>query len=620
MKILKNKFFLIIILIFVVEITSAQEVLINDGNYFLQQYSKKYFKNIKNQKSITDTLVLPFFEDFSNSYVYPSETQWLDKFVFINNDFGIDNISYNVATFDAINEYGLIYPNLSSSGSKIADYLTSFPINLDYSPADSIYFSFFYQSAGNGNEPEIRDSIVLQFYNIEHEWVSIWHKAGGISMNKFQLVMIPITNPNFLFNGFQFRFYNYASISSNDQLSWKSNCDIWNLDYLKLDKNRTKNDTVMVDIAFIKNFNSLLKDYESVPAKHYANYPNKTELIKDSVNFIVKNNCIETYGISRDFYIYNTYTSDLLLDYSNDNENIFAQTTLNYKKQIDNCEFIIDNDADSAKFTLLGNISARDTTDPAYTRWNDTIRYYQYFENYYAYDDGSAEMGYGVVGKNSKLAYKFTPLIGDTLKGVYMYFNHVVDGSNLKYFYLTIWNDINGYPGDVIHEIEGVKPKNSEFNQFVFYPLDTLIYLDTTFYIGWRKTTNDVLNIGYDKNRNTTGKIFFNAEGFWDHSINSGALMIRPAFGKVPKNISVNNIETSFSNFNIYPNPTSDYININIEDNFQNIEIYDINGRLLLNSRTSKNINISNLNSGIYCAKVISNTKNYNIQKFVIIK
>jgi hypothetical protein len=39
-------------------------------------------------KATTDTLNLPFFDDFSYDKIYPSTKYWTDSFVFINNSFG----------------------------------------------------------------------------------------------------------------------------------------------------------------------------------------------------------------------------------------------------------------------------------------------------------------------------------------------------------------------------------------------------------------------------------------------------------------------------------------------------------------------------------------------------
>ena len=55
-------------------------------------------------KGVNDTLDLPFFDDFSFSKVYPHDSLWSDKNVYINNNYASDLLSLGVATFDAIDQ------------------------------------------------------------------------------------------------------------------------------------------------------------------------------------------------------------------------------------------------------------------------------------------------------------------------------------------------------------------------------------------------------------------------------------------------------------------------------------------------------------------------------------
>lgn len=78
------------------------------------------------------------------------------------------------------------------------------------------------------------------------------------------------------------------------------------------------------------------------------------------------------------------------------------------------------------------------------------------------------------------------------------------------------------------------------------------------------------------------------------------------------------------NNVSIYPNPTSDYINITLKDNTPiNIKIYDTKGAIVfyekdLNLIEGKcQINVSNLSVGSYYLRVY-NTTNYNVQKILI--
>tara|TARA_R110002126_G_scaffold77796_3_gene193965 strand:+ start:29075 stop:30727 length:1653 start_codon:yes stop_codon:yes gene_type:complete len=66
------------------------------------------------------------------------------------------------------------------------------------------------------------------------------------------------------------------------------------------------------------------------------------------------------------------------------------------------------------------------------------------------------------------------------------------------------------------------------------------------------------------------------------------------------------NVDDFFgSKFSIYPNPTSDLINIKTEEHIDKIEIYSIIGKLLHTKETNfQNINIGNFTSGLYFLKI----------------
>ncbi len=78
------------------------------------------------------------------------------------------------------------------------------------------------------------------------------------------------------------------------------------------------------------------------------------------------------------------------------------------------------------------------------------------------------------------------------------------------------------------------------------------------------------------------------------------------------------NFETSIS---LYPNPVSDKLNININENVNNVNvsIYSITGQLVITNNFNQNnitINTANLNSGLYVAKIMVDGKSSSV-KFV---
>ena len=207
-----------------------------------------------------------------------------------------------------------------------------------------------------------------------------------------------------------------------------------------------------------------------------------------------------------------------------------------------------------------------------------------------------------------------------------MYFNNVAGDGNQKYFYLSVWADDDGYPGELLYEMEGVKPQFNGLNQYIYYKLDATLFIDKPFYIGIRQTSQDLLNIGFDFDRDAQSKNFYFVNSVWANSDFEGALMWRPVFGDDRK-IGTNNVEIKKSDFSIFPNPATDELNIICSDALNmntkiNIEIYDISGRLILNITSTNveqtNINISNIPNGVYFIKFNSEKSSYRTQKFII--
>lgn len=610
----------------------AQEVVIDCGNPALRDYSARYFGKCGEKVATSDTLELPFFDDFSASYMYPDSAKWSDKYAFVNNSCAKNPISIGVVTLDALDEHGNVYSTLPYGMSEVSDYLTSKPINLQRNPSDSIYLSFFYQCGGNGNMPEYRDSLVLQFYSVDDdEWSSVWRVSGGTAMDEFEQVLVAVKDSVWLKKGFRFRFLNYVSISSNYEPSWQSNVDQWNLDFIILDAGRSANDTIIEDVAMTKNVGPFLKDYTYVPWRHFIS--KGREAVYDSITFTYANLQNAVHNINRQYDVFDkdeqssliparTYIDNYCGD---DSENINANEEINYTKKF--CylfnEETYQND-DSAKFLVRANLKTDVAQARDYYRWNDTVRFYQDFKNYYAYDDGTAEKGYGISGQgtaNASLAYKFEPYMTDTLFGVYIYFNRTQNDGNVKYFYLTVWQDDNGVPGDTIVSRLGVRPAFlNEINGYVYYPLDTAVVINGPFYVGWIKTTNDMLNCGLDTENDAHDKIFYNVSGTWQNSIISGALMIRPVFGYEVRNYASAPVTRISQQCSVFPNPASDEITVETESDIDGVMIYDSLGRLVMQSDAAGSINVSSLPDGTYFVKPYSDKKLFETAKILIMR
>ncbi|MCF8297559.1 MAG: T9SS type A sorting domain-containing protein [Saprospiraceae bacterium] len=603
-------------------------------NPVLQKNHSKSNSSKSKQNPIV-TVQLPFIDDFSYNSMYPSDSLWLDKYAFINRNYPYDPPTIGVATLDAINDTGGHYLN-AGAFPFLADSLTSQYIRLDsiiypslkkISIADSIYLSFYYQPQGLGNYPNTDDSLILEFFTpIYNKWKRIWGTSGSSLSDfydsngtYFKWIMIPILDTAYLTNQFQFRFKNYASLANNNIPSWSGNVDHWNIDYVYLDINRFRDSNNVNDVAFSENVTTLLKNYEEMPWKQFI--ADSINSMKDSVLFRYEN-LSNTQSLTDRRIIINdlSQTTSGYVKYFS--ANINPKTEIIYYPKLNYTYKALVSPNDYPAFEVKLELQPSADLIPA----NDDIIFYQKFYNYYAYDDGSPEAGYGLSPSGAKLAYQFKLNTADTLQSIQMYFNQTNTSTQL-YFYLTVWDDNGGVPGNVIYEQAGVSPVyTSGLNEFHTYVLDNPVAVSGKFYIGWRQTSNDNLNIGFDKNTNTQTKIFHNTIGSWNNSLYEGSLMIRPILGsELYPHLGIKTTKKNIE-FKLYPNPVNDGI-LNIElstDKIINeskfrINVYNIIGKEVLSTSYKKFIDVSSLNNGIYFVKIINiETKEYFTSKIIV--
>ena len=605
------------------------------------------------QPKAKSTIELPFYDDFSRGLSYPVSTLWDGRDVLVNTKYAVNPPNIGVATFDALDYTGKLHHNASVFQFS-ADTLTSQPINLNFPGDTSIYISFQFQPKGLGNWPDIRDSLLLEFYNASDDsWEGVWAAWVDYENNtlfqheklrsrhseiisdtlssSFFKVHFPVLDEQFLVGNFRFRFRNIASISRNSDVpGLRGNSDHWHIDMVYLNKARTYRDTIINDIAFTKPLGSILNNYEQIPWLHFNQQAQDNELASPlSFDITYSNMGVTPWNITRLFRIHNQSNGDIY-SFSGGAENISMLETISYSRF-----FLYDfksSWSDSARFTLESYLLTDISPSTQHLRWNDTLRYTQNFKNFYAYDDGSAESGYGLYGEgtqNGRVAYRFNTYKADNLVGVYMYFNRTFNDASQKYFRLAIWDDNNGRPGNLIYEQPGVRPLFTDsLNRFTLFRLDEELWLDQgTFYIGWIQTTTDMLNVGFDRNNSSRSNLFYNISGNWENTKFEGALMIRPVFGKLNEtptsspNHPLNQSPTQ--SINIYPNPARDVLNVELPVGVINaqVSIYNISGQMVYSERYVTNpIDISRFTNGTYIVRVVADGRIVGTQKLVVLK
>ncbi len=569
------------------------------------------------RKGTTDTLELPFIDDFAYTGVYPDKELWDDDLVFINNSYSNKQISTGVATFDILDSRGEIYDNASTYTFE-ADKLTSLPINLAYSNGDNVRLSFFYEAGGIADRPEAGDNLTLYFYAPEDDtWEMVWQN-DGVDFDGFRPVILGVTEDRFLKKGFRFRFENNASLgNTNADPSMVGNSDQWNIDYVVLDKGRDANDTIMTDVAFRYPNRSLLESYEAIPWKQFKKI--SFQEMSSTFNVAYRNNDNIVRNVTREFEITDIYSGTVVRSFSGGAANIAALTNMDYEAAL----FYTFNspDNDSALFKVKSWL----VTDEFDRKENDTITYYQYFTDYYGYDDGSAESGYGINGlgaSNAMAALRFRSYDPDTIYAVRICFNESYQNSNVTEFSLMIWDDNNGTPGNVLLELEERTVVAGEgVNGFFTYRLPYPIPVSGIFYVGWKQQSELFLNAGLDLNTLHEGRQLYWINGNWFDSQVDGTLMIRPVAG-YPLTTATNDISLPDNDkkIGLWPNPATTLIHIDTEGYntaTDRITVTDILGRRLIHQPLNEIIDISSLPKGYYIVTISRNNERLAFNRFI---
>ncbi len=378
----------------------------------------------------------------------------------------------------------------------------------------------------------------------------------------------------------------------------------------------TSLDTTIVDVAFVYDAPSLVKNYEAIPWKHFLK--DTINQLKLNLEVIATNNDVDGKTTAHLFLINDIFDSVLLDTVPNSIQlgafKDSAYTTI----PINNLNYICYSPANScfspnSDYAVLEIVNVL-TTLPDDNRGNDTLRNYQRFYNYYAYDDGSAEAAYSLVGNGSKVAYRFTTITPDTIRAIDMFFAQTEEDVSSEFFYLTIWSSIN--PEVILYQRPFMTPEYEDsLNEFHTYLVDEILVLSGTYYIGFVQVNDVDINLGFDKNTVANSNLYYNTTGTWLQSIIPGAMMMRPLFGDtviIPLGVQedvYNQVEKLEIDYLVYPNPGRDIIYFeqrsrglasNIDADVE-MKIIDLYGRIVMRIPALENsADVSNLGEGLY--------------------
>ncbi|TXF90902.1 T9SS type A sorting domain-containing protein [Neolewinella aurantiaca] len=579
---------------------------------------------------------LPFFDDFAYEGVRPNPLLWQDDDVLINRNFAQDPPSIGVATFDGIDVTGQPYEG-GSGGSRtvVRDYLTSAPVNAQ--DAIGTTLTFFLQPRGFGNRPETQDSFLVEFLDVDGNWNTVYQKEGTLNTvpnNQplpFEPVLLDVPD-EYLYNGFQFRF----SSKSSEQGA----VDMWHLDYVKLDTRPTR----PVDLALRELPPFILENYTSMPLRHLQaggedllestlsiSFQNLGEGENDAVTVTGATSLISIGGyvpgstpspntaaiLSPDVFgtgeiDENEFGPGEQTDRTTD----FASIGGLYSLMVNN----LLNQADPASaykvdmsyfFDVVG-----ETTNylPEIAENNSLVRT-TCFDNYMAYDDGTAEVSIEG-GEGTTIVQQYEAFVADELLGVQIRIPRVLGSLGSQQLKLVIYTG-EGQPDELVAEYDfDIRYAETYFQDslqgYTTYIFPDVVSLDAgTFYVGWEQQNADrFIGVGFDRNNSPENVQWFDSgNGFMPLSgTTTGAIMIRPllsGFEGFPTSVADRTDADAL--VDVFPNPTNGTLHLRARQTVStslSYRLFSLTGAVVGAGQVNETIELGHLPAGIYMLEV----------------
>lgn len=565
-------------------------------------------------------LDLPFFDDFANNDgPYPSSDRWVSKDGYVNNTMAQNPPSVGMLTLDGLDYKGSPYPNAGE-----ADFMTSRGINLGNVGNLDVGLRFYVAPKGNGLYPNGPDSLKVEFKHANGVWEEQWIRSGIDSTYNleespaFEFVTLGVP-AEFHYDGFQFRFIN--------QVSPVGLYDMWHIDYVRLAADEPFNDT-FDDVAFVDIPNSLLQEYEHMPIDHF---------LADLGAQITVMEFESVFYNHQDFTANPANDSDILLRETTTNTNIPVNLNVLDAVNVPSKEYayfsklLPANNAQDIR-NAIGpalngleqaslELSYRFTLSGQEITINDQVFRTHELDNYFAYDDGTAERQVYLENPqtdNPELALEFRSVLEDTLKAIQFHFPHVNGNAENQLFSLHIYLDELDNEPELSMEFLSPLYADSKFDTLqglTTYTLKNIfgqeeglpIQAGQTFYVGFQQLTsaNFGIPIGLDIHRDISSKLYLNIWDNWENmeGVVKGAPMIRAVVGqKEVIETPTKEVAIATEQLKIFPNPASSIINLkgiafNATDQ---LIIFDHSGKQVGSFDPSNEINVTELEAGMY--------------------
>jgi hypothetical protein len=561
-------------------------------------------RTIKKTKStstaqIHSTNTIPFWDDFSGGL---DTLNWDFSGTSYTETIGINAPSIGMVLFDGVDINGAPY-SLQRTEQGNADKVTSKPFDLSsISPekTNTLYLSFFWQLGGRGELPDENDELILEFLNEDGTWSRVWSQNGGVLLDRniFQEEIIAVA-PSFQHSSFQFRFYTKGRLSGP--------FDSWLIDYVFLNTGRTSTDLNFRDRSLTRRNNLRLGDFGAYPrellttdaqlwttvSNEFLNLENRFRAMEFSVSI--------TDTTSKTVLEINQNTPFNPVPNAKERRTFQSRTVGEIPIPLANTTLEITAALTSGD-QLFFELNGADTTmySEVDFRANDVVKTYFPLQDYFAYDNGSADYAAGINQRSGFLAVEYDTPREVFIKGISINFTNPKQANQA--IDILIWKDLEESP---IFRKEILIPVKEANEQLIYFSLDTNIRVNGPFYIGFAQFTNEFIFVGLDKTNDFGSKIYYNVAGAWVQNEEvKGALMMRPHVS-----IAAPFVESAIpdATMRIYPNPVVNYLTV--EGAFGEIRIFDSFGREIFLERelTSKGeiVTFRGQRPGIYVLNVV---------------
>lgn len=595
-----------------------------------------------------------FMDDFSGEGPATDPLLWLDTDPYVNQAFGVNPPTTGVATFDGLGPKGRPY----GGGLGAADRLTSTYLDLAALPGD-VFLSFWVQPGGLGERPRPQDELVLEYRDFNGDWdefisivVDSFPVAPG-QISPFRFFSFPI--PALYKHGaFQFRLTNYNNRSGIN--------NIWHIDYIRL--GQLASNPAITDLAFTAPPRSILANYSSMPWWHFKGIetteldpvievrarslsdqdrnaePSFVRLEELSTGVELFSESLFGSGAERNF-LAGVFKER---DYDLRGTGVFeANIYTSYLNLMSGATF---DGPERLEFRMEYSLATSQTTGPGYESVlrNDRAAASTIFDNYFAYDDGTAESAL-IAQEDDQIAVRFTSTVDDTLRAVRIHFPHMISDISNQEFNLKIWTgSLDDEPELVMSFLKPFYPDRvlDTLQGYTTYPLAgadgnlrPLALPAGDFYIGWEQLTGctftDCIPVGLDKNHPEGQAVSYFKRGNSDQwqafselgiPIPAGALMLRPVVGsETPGPTSTDEPRREAFSLKVFPNPARDVLNIYLPEGDYGdyrAELYNGLGQLVQQGVLQPQLNLEACESGLYLLRVTNRHTREWVQQRVV--